>query len=47
MAITRYAGDRFIGLDVEKNTLLTQILDGAHFIASDTLIEYVKEILQE
>ncbi len=42
MAINRYAGDRFVGLESEKNTLLSQILDGAHYIASDSLIEYVK-----
>lgn len=42
MAILRYAGDRFVGLEAEKNTLLSQVLDGAHFVASDSLIEYVK-----
>jgi hypothetical protein len=42
MAITRYAGDRFYGLDAEKNTLLSQVLDGAIYKASDTLFEYLK-----
>ncbi len=42
MAITRYAGDRFCGLDSEKNTLLSQVIDGAQFTASDTLITYIK-----
>lgn len=42
MAILRYAGDRFVGLEAEKNALLPQVLDGAHFVASDSLIEYIK-----
>jgi len=42
MAITRYAGDRFYGLDSEKNTLLLQVMDGAEFTASDSLIIYAK-----
>ena len=42
MAITRYAGDRFYGLDSEKDTLLSQVIDGAQFTASDTLIVYSK-----
>jgi hypothetical protein len=42
MAINRYAGDRFVGLEAEKNTLLSQVLDGAHFVASDSLVEYLK-----
>jgi len=42
MAITRYAGDRFVGLEIEKNTLLLQVMDGAHFIATDSVLEYVK-----
>ena len=42
MAITRYAGDRFYGLDAEKDILLSQVLDGAIYKASDTLKEYLK-----
>ena len=42
MAITRYAGDRFYGLDAEKDILLSQVLDGAIYKASDTLEEYLK-----
>ena len=42
MAITRYAGDRFYGLDAEKDVLLSQVLDGAIYKASDTLKEYLK-----
>jgi len=42
MAITRYAGDRFYGLDAEKSALLSQVLDGAIYKASDTLYEYLK-----
>ena len=42
MAITRYAGDRFYGLDAEKDVLLSQVLDGAIYKASDTLFEYLK-----
>jgi hypothetical protein len=42
MAITRYAGDRFFGLEAEKNTLLSQVMDGAEFTASDSLIIYSK-----
>jgi len=42
MAITRYAGDRFVGLESEKNSLLIQALDGAQFTALDTRISYTK-----
>ncbi len=42
MAITRYAGDRFYGLDSEKNTLILQVMDGAHYTASDTRTTYTK-----
>ncbi len=42
MAITRYAGDRFVGLESEKDILLLQVLDGAHYIATDSVLEYVK-----
>jgi hypothetical protein len=42
MAITRYAGDRFVGLESEKDILLLQVLDGAHYIATDSILEYVK-----
>jgi hypothetical protein len=42
MAITRYAGDRFYGLDSEKSTLILQVMDGAQYIASDTRISYTK-----
>ena len=42
MAITRYAGDRFYGLDAEKSSLLSKVIDGAIYNASDTLFQYVK-----
>lgn len=42
MAITRYAGDRFFGLEAEKNGLLSQVVDGAHYTASDSRLSYVK-----
>jgi len=43
MAITRYAGDRFYGLDEEKASLLTKVLDGAYYIALDTEKQFVKK----
>lgn len=42
MAITRYAGDRFYGLESEKDSLLSRVIDGAHYTASDSLISYIK-----
>lgn len=42
MALTRYAGDRFNGLESEKNALLAQVMDGAFFTAYDTNISYTK-----
>lgn len=42
MAITRYAGDRFVGLESEKDSLLIQVLDGAYFTATDSSLEYIK-----
>ena len=42
MAITRYAGDRFYGLDAEKSSLLSKVIDGAIYNASDTLFQYIK-----
>lgn len=42
MAITRYAGDRFVGLESEKDSLLIQVLDGAIYLASDSRISYTK-----
>src|SRR5210317_116355 len=43
MAITRYAGDRFVGLDEEKNSLLTKVVDGAFYIATDLDKQYLKK----
>lgn len=42
MAITRYAGDRFNGLESEKNSLLSRVADGAYYTASDSLYNYIK-----
>ena len=42
MAITRYAGDRFYGLDSEKEALILQVMDGAQYAASDTRNTYTK-----
>ena len=42
MAITRYAGDKFYGLEAEKDILLTQVMDGATYYCSDSLIIYIK-----
>jgi hypothetical protein len=43
MAITRYAGDRFVGLDEEKNSLLSKVMDGAFYIATDLDKQYLKK----
>ncbi|MDB4664717.1 tail fiber domain-containing protein [Verrucomicrobia bacterium] len=43
MAITRYAGDRFVGLGEEKNSLLTKVIDGALYLAVDQNKQFVKK----
>ena len=43
MAITRYAGDRFVGLSEEKDSLLTKVIDGALYLAVDQNKQYVKK----
>lgn len=43
MAVKRYVGDRFVGVDSDKGSSLSKAADGSIYIATDDLKIYLKE----
>ena len=43
MSVKRYVGDKFVGTDSEKSSVLADATNGASYFATDTLKIYLKE----